>query len=351
MKVTKTKFGTLCDGTKVNLYTVKNDKMSFSCTDYGCTITSIMLPNKDGSKTDILLGYSTLEGYLNSHYFFGAAVGRFANRIGKASFTLNGEKYNLDNNDSGNTLHGGFNSFDKMIFTGKPISGKHYAGVKFTHVSPDGEQGFPGTVKFEIYYILDDDNNLICKYNATTDKDTPINLTNHAYFNLSGNGTIKNHTAKFYSKYYLPVDEKLIPTGKLEDVTGTPFDFTKEKKIGKDIKETGLGYDHCYVTEAYSKGCTAVPLDDEKTVKFAEVKDPATGRKMEVYTNMVGCQFYTGNFIKGILGKNGVTYNNQDAFCLETQAFPDSPNKKEFPSCILHPGEKYKAKTVYSFTL
>lgn len=351
MKVTKQKFGVLSDGTKVNLFTVKNDNMSFSCTDYGCTLTSIVLKNKDGSKTDVLLGYSTFEGFLNSNYCFGAIVGRFANRIGKASFTLNGKKYDLDKNDGPNTLHGGYNGYDKMMWKGKMIDEDKFCGVKFTRISPDGEQGFPGNVKLTVTYILDENNNLSCIYNAETDKATPINITNHAYFNLAGSGDIGNHTIQMNSTQRLEVNPKLIPTGKLLDVEGTPFDFTSEKKMGADMKEVGVGYDHCYVTEMYSKDnphC-GVPLDDSDLVEFCVVKEPKTGHEMSVYTNLEGCQFYTANYIKGIQGKNGKIYESHEAFCLETQAFPDSPNQKEFPTCILEPGQKMKAKTVYSF--
>ena len=351
MKVTKQKFGVLSDGTKVNLFTVKNDNMSFSCTDYGCTLTSIVLKNKDGSKTDVLLGYSTFEGFLNSNYCFGAIVGRFANRIGKASFTLNGKKYDLDKNDGPNTLHGGYNGYDKMMWKGKMIDEDKFCGVKFTRISPDGEQGFPGNVKLTVTYILDENNNLSCIYNAETDKATPINITKHAYFNLAGSGDIGNHTIQMNSTQRLEVNPKLIPTGKLLDVEGTPFDFTSEKKMGADMKEVGVGYDHCYVTEMYSKDnphC-GVPLDDSDLVEFCVVKEPKTGHEMSVYTNLEGCQFYTANYIKGIQGKNGKIYESHEAFCLETQAFPDSPNQKEFPTCILEPGQKMKAKTVYSF--
>ncbi len=351
MKVTKQKFGVLSDGTKVNLFTVKNDNMSFSCTDYGCTLTSIVLKNKDGSKTDVLLGYSTFEGFLNSNYCFGAIVGRFANRIGKASFTLNGKKYDLDKNDGPNTLHGGYNGYDKMMWKGKMIDEDKFCGVKFTRISPDGEQGFPGNVKLTVTYILDENNNLSCIYNAETDKATPINITNHAYFNLAGSGDIGNHTIQMNSTQRLEVNPKLIPTGKLLDVEGTPFDFTSEKKMGADMKEVGVGYDHCYVTEMYSKDnphC-GVPLDDSDLVEFCVVKEPKTGHEISVYTNLEGCQFYTANYIKGIQGKNGKIYESHEAFCLETQAFPDSPNQKEFPTCILEPGQKMKAKTVYSF--
>ncbi|MCQ2575509.1 MAG: galactose mutarotase [Treponema sp.] len=351
MKAKKRKFGVLCDGTKVNLYTIKNKNMSFSCMDYGCTLTSIVLNNADGTKTDVLLGYSTLEGWINSNYCFGAIVGRFANRIGKASFTLNNQEYTLDKNDGPNCLHGGFNGFDKMVWEGELITGKKSCGVKFSRVSPDGEQGFPGNVKLEVTYLLDENNNLTCYYTAKTDKATPINITNHAYFNLAGNGNIGEHTLKMNSDYILEVSDKLIPTGNLVEVKGTPFDFTEEKKMGAEIKEVGVGYDHCYVTEAYNANdfqC-GVPLDASDLVEFCTVKEPTTGHEMSVYTNMEGCQFYSGNYIKGIQGKNGKFYENHDAFCLETQAFPDSPNQEGFPTCILQPGQEMKAKTVYSF--
>jgi len=353
MEIKKQRFGMLCDGTKVHLYTMSNDNMSVSCTEYGCTLTSIVLNEKDGKKTDVLLGYSTLEGWLNSNYCFGAIVGRFANRIGKANFTVNGKKYNLDKNDGPNTLHGGFNGYDKMMWKGKLIKEKKYCGVKFTRVSPDGEQGFPGTVNLTVTYLLDENNNLSCIYNATTDKATPINITNHAYFNLAGNGTVENHTVVMNSDKILEVNPKLIPTGKIIDVAGTPFDFTEEKTIGKEIKSVGVGYDHCYVTEAYSeenKQC-GLPLDDSDLVEFCTVKEPVSNHEMTVFTNMEGCQFYTGNYIKGIMGKNGKIYMNHDAFCLETQCFPDTPNKPEFPTCVLEPGQEMKAKTIYSFKI
>ena len=353
MKVTKQKFGMLSDGTKVNLYTVKNDDMSFSCTDYGCILTSIILKNKDGSKTDVLLGYSTLDGYINSHFFFGSIVGRFANRIAKAEFSLDGKKYNLDKNNGQNTLHGGFDGYDKMMWKAKIIDDEKSCGVKFTRLSPDGEQGFPGNVELSVTYFLDKNNNFSCIYNAETDKATPINITNHAYFNLAGKGSICQHSLQMNSTKYIEVNSKLIPTGNLLDVEGTPFDFTKEKKIGKQIKDVGVGYDHCYVTEMYNpenEQC-GLPLDDSDLVHFAVVKEEKSGHEMSVFTNMEGCQFYSGNYIKGVVGKNGRIYDKYDGFCLETQCFPDSPNQKTFPICILKPGQKMKAKTVYSFTI
>ncbi len=351
MKVKKQKFGLLSDGTKVSLFTVRNSRMSFSCTDYGCTLTSIVIRDDSGIKTDVLLGFSTLEGYLNSNFCFGAIVGRFANRIGGASFSLDGTEYPLDKNDGPNTLHGGFNGYDKVMWSGRPVKENGCCGVRFTRISPDGEQGFPGNVRLEVTYLLDDSDNLTCRYTAETDRATPINITNHAYFNLAGGGSIKKHTMRMNSSYVLDIDSKLIPTGKLNPVADTPFDFTAEKRIGKDIKSVGPGYDHCYVTEMYGAdrpGC-GIPLDDSDLVEFAEVRDPSTGHSMSVYTNLEGCQFYTANWIKGIKGKNGQVYQNHDAFCLETQCFPDSPNKKEFPACILEPGQRYTAKTVYSF--
>ena len=353
MKVTKQKFGMLSDGTKVNLYTVKNGKMSFSCTDYGCTITSIVLNDGKGKNTDILAGYSTLEGYINGTVYFGAIVGRFANRIGKAAFALDGKKYELDKNDGPNCLHGGYFGYHKVVWKGKAIDDGKLCGVRFTRTSPDGEQGFPGNVKFTITYLLDENNNLTCIYNAETDKATPVNITNHAYFNLAGKGNIGEHTMQMNSTKRLEVNAKLIPTGKLLDVKGTPFDFTKEKKIGKDIKAVGVGYDHCYVTELYdpeNPHC-GLPLEDDDLVEFCTVKEPVTGHEMSVFTNMEGCQFYTGNYIKGVTGKNGLVYDSHDAFCLETQCFPDTPNQTSFPSCILEPGQKMKAKTVYSFKI
>ena len=351
MKIKKQKWGVLADGTKVHLYTISNDNMSFSCTDYGCTITSIVVKDKFGKDTDVIVGHSTFDGYVNGDKFFGAAVGRFANRIGKAEFSIGDKTYKLDKNDGLNTLHGGFDGYNKMMFKAHIIETKKSSGIQFTRVSPDGEQGFPGNCEMSISYILDLNNNLTISYKATTDKATPVNLTNHAYFNLAGNGNIGEHIMKMNSSKILEVNSKLIPTGKLLDVKGTPFDFTKEKKIGKDIKQIGVGYDHCYVTEMFdpAKADCGLPLSDTDLVEFATVYEPTKGIEMSVYTNMEGCQFYTANFIKGTIGKHGRVYNSHDAFCLETQCFPDTPNKKDWPSCILKPGQEMKTKTIYSF--
>ena len=351
MKVKKQKFGMLSDGTKIHLYTVSNNDMSFSCTDYGCTITSVVLQNENGTKTDVVLGFSTLEGYLNSKLCFGTIVGRYANRIGGGSFNLNGQNYDLDKNDGENTLHGGYFGFDKIVWNAEIVEEKNKCGVRFSRFSPDGEQGFPGNLKISITYLLDVNNNIILNYQAESDASTPINITNHSYFNLAGFGTVENHILKLNSTKYLDIDNNLVPTGKFIDVQDTPFDFTEPKEIGKDINKVSPGYDHCYVTSIYNpdnKQC-GVPLSDDKLAHFAKVVEPKTGREMNVYTNMEGCQVYTANWIQDVIGKNGVVYNNHDGLCLETQVFPDSPNKINFPTCVLEPGQKLKAKTIYSF--
>jgi aldose 1-epimerase len=351
MKITKQRFGTLSDGTKVTLYTIQNKRMSFSVTDYGCTVTSIVLADSAGVCTDIALGYSTLDGYINGNCFFGAFIGRFANRIGNASFIQDGTKFQLDKNDGANTLHGGFNGWDKKVWHAKTIISKSQAGVRFSRLSYDGEQGFPGNMKVEVTYLLDDMNNITCRYSAVTDKACPVNFTNHSYFNLAGSGTVENHLLKLYCDNILDIDNSLIPTGKMLSVENTPFDFRTDKKIGRDIKEVGNGYDHCFVTKAYdpeNPHCGS-PVKDEKLVRIAELTEPVSGRCMTVDSNMEGVQLYTGNWIGGTIGKNGQTYTKHGAVCLETQCFPDTPNKKKFPSCILVPGEKYKAVTVYGF--
>ncbi len=349
--VKKQTLGTLCDGQKVSLYTVSNGKMSFCAMDYGCTLTGIFLPNKiGGGKTDILLGHSTLDAYVASSSCFGSIVGRFANRIGGAKFSIGKDVYSLDKNDNkANTLHGGFTRLDHFVWKSTPVEGKEGCGVKFTRRSADGEQGFPGNLDVCVSYTLGKDNRLTLKYTATTDKPTPVNFTNHAYFNLSGGGTVLEHTMQSDCEGYLEVDKNLIPTGKIIPVSGTAFDFTKEKPLGRDIAKTGSGYDHCFVTPAYGKEKSAVPLKAKPLVVAAIIRDMKSGRKMTVETNLEGIQVYTANSIDGIIGKNARVYKNHEAVCLETQCFPDTPNKAEFPSCILNPGETYKAVTVYGF--
>ena len=351
MKTTVQNFGVLSDGTKVSLFTVKNRHMSVSVTDYGCRITSIVLRNSDDSETDVVLGYSTLEGYIHDTSYFGAFVGRFANRIKNASFMLDGERCTLDKNDGCNMLHGGFDGWDKKVWKAKTVSTDKYAGVEFTRISKDGEQGFPGNMRVKVRYTLDEKNNLACRYTASTDKACPVNLTNHSYFNLAGKGTIENHILKLDCPSYLEATSALIPTGKILSVKDTPYDFLKEKRIGRDIKKTGTGYDDCFVTRIYDEktGSSGVPRRAEKIVRVAQLCDPESGRMMTVDTNAEGIQFYTGNMLKAVHGKNGRIYGKHAALCLETECFPDSPNIAHFPSCILLPGKKYESITVYGF--
>ena len=351
MKTTVQNFGVLSDGTKVSLFTVKNKRMSFSVTDYGCRITSIVLHDSDGIETDVVLGYSTLEGYIYDTSYFGAFVGRFANRIKNASFTLDGKRFTLDKNDGRNMLHGGFDGWDKKVWKAKTVSTERGAGVEFTRVSKDGEQGFPGNMRVKVRYILDEKNNLTCRYTASSDKACPVNLTNHSYFNLAGKGTIENHVLKLDCPSYLETTSALIPTGKILSVKDTPYDFLKEKRIGRDIEKTVTGYDDCFVTKIYDEknGRSGVPESAEKIIRVAELCDPQSGRTMTVDTNAEGIQLYTGNMLKAVRGKNGRIYGKHAALCLETECFPDSPNIAHFPSCVLLPGKKYESITVYGF--
>ena len=321
MKTTVQNFGVLSDGTKVSLFTVKNKRMSFSVTNYGCRITSIVLRDSDGRETDVALGYSTLEGYICDESYFGAFVGRFANRIKGAAFTLDGKRYTLDKNDGRNMLHGGFDGWDKKVWKAKTISTEKCAGVEFTRVSKDGEQGFPGNMSVKVRYILDEKNNLSCCYTASTDKACPVNLTNHSYFNLAGKGTIENHVLKLDCPSYLESTSALIPTGKILSVKDTPYDFLKEKRIGRDIKKTGMGYDDCFVTRIYDEknGRSGVPESAKKIIRVAELRDPESGRAMTVDTNAEAIQLYTGNMLKAVRGKNGRIYGKHSALCLETE--------------------------------
>ena len=349
MQVTKQKFGVLSDGSKVTLYTVSNGRMSFSVMDYGCTITSILVPDSKGAAADILLGWSTFDGYVTGKGSFNAFVGRFANRISNARFTVGGKEYKLDVNDHNNSLHGGFTRYEKMMYESRIVETEYGTGVKFSRLSRDGEQGYPGNVAIDITYTLNEFNELSLLYTAATDAATPVNFTNHAYFNLAGNGTINNHLLKMNCTRYLEVDPCLIPTGKLLSVQGTPLDFTAEKTVGQDIDKTGIGgYDHCFVTEAYDPHKNA--FENEKLVHVCTLTDPVSGRTMNMSTNQIGVQLYSGNFVEGMIGKNGRCYHNHESICLESQCFPDTPNKSDFPSCVLTSGEKYKSLTVYSFS-
>jgi aldose 1-epimerase len=301
-----------------------------------------MVPDKKGVAADIVLGYDSLSGYIAKTPYFGALIGRYGNRIAKGKFTLDGKEYTLALNDGPNHLHGGVKGFDKVVWEADEFKTDSAVGLKLHYLSKDGEEGYPGNLDITVTYTLNDDNSLVFDYNATTDKATPVNLTQHSYFNLAGGGDIKSHELMISAAKYNVVDSTLIPTGELREVKGTPFDFTTAKPIGKDLVEAGgkpIGYDHNFIL-------------DTKSIKDLAVRvvEPTSGRTMEVYTDQPGIQFYSGNFLDGtITDKSGKVYHQYSGFCLETQHFPDSPNQASFPSTILKPGEKYHTTTIYKF--
>ncbi len=346
MKIKEQRFGTLSNGEKVYLYTISNDTMSFSVTNYGCIITSIIVPSstdsdRKGRKDDIVLGYSTLDGYIkDTSTYFGSFVGRFANRIANSTFCLNGIDYSLDVNNGKHSLHGGFDGYNRMVWKAEAIKVKGGKGVCFTRTSHDGEQGFPGNVKLKVSYILTKSNEIVMNYEAKTDADTPINLTNHSYYNLKGRGDVLSHNMMINADHYLPVGSELIPTGEIASVQDTAFDFRKPKTVGKDIKTAG-GYDHCFCLNGGKDGLRLC----------AEVKEPTSKRVMTVYTDQIGVQFYSGNFLDIECGRNGLPYKKHTGFCLETQCYPDSPNQPDFPSCILKKGKTYTSTTVHKFDI
>lgn len=340
----KEAWGKLPDGRQVDLYTLTNSKMEARIINWGGIVVSLKVPDKSGTPVDVVLGFDSLEPYVKNPAFFGALIGRYGNRIGHAQFTLEGAKYNVPKNDGDNSLHGGGNGFDKKLWTAKEAGG----GLELTYVSPDGEAGYPGTLTSRVTYSLTEDNGLRIEYQATTDKPTVLNLTNHSYFNLGGQGEgdILAHEIQIEADRFTPVDAGLIPTGVLQPVEGTPFDFRKSFPIGARINQEneqltlGKGYDHNFVLNRKGGSLELA----------ARVRDPKTGRVMEVLTDQPGIQFYTGNFLDGTLqGKGGKSYPKRSALCLETQHFPDSPNKPDFPSTELKPGQEYKTVTVYKF--
>lgn len=348
IKVTARKYG-MADGKEVNLYTFTNTNgMTAKITNYGAIVQSLTAPDKNGKYEDVTLGYDKLEDYINDKSYFGCIVGRFGNRIAKGKFTLDGKEYTLATNNGPNHLHGGIKGFNKVVWDAEVVKGKDFGGLKLTYLSKDGEEGYPGNLNCTVIYTLTDQNELRIEYKATTDKPTPVNLTHHSYFNLSGNGkqNILKQELWINADYYTPVDETLIPTGEIAPVKGTPFDFTKPTAIGARINEKniqleyGHGYDHNWVLN-----------DADGSLKLqASLYDPASGRLMEIYTQEPGLQFYSGNFLDGsITGKYGVKYTRNYCAVLETQHFPDSPNQPDFPSVILKPGQTYHTKTVYKF--
>jgi len=345
--VAKKTFGVTADGETVTQFTLTNAKgSSLRAIDFGATLTGLSVPDKAGKIGDIVLGYDTLKEYEISGPSMGGIVGRFANRISGGSFKIDGVGYYLPQNQGLNTLHGGYKGINKRLWKGDVGVTPDGPAVRFTLLDPDGAEGFPGNVHFTAIYTLTNDDVFKCQFFATTDKPTPINLSQHAYYNLSGagKGDVLNYLVKIYASKYLPVDAGLVPTGKIESVTGTPFDFTKPKTIGQDIKPLpGIppGYDHTLALEA-NKGQLA---------KAVEVYDPVSGREVECWTTEPALHFSCARNLDNLPGKNGETYTPYRGFVLETQHFSDSPNKPDFPSTILHPGETYHQLTLYKFII
>ena len=347
--VQKASFGTTKEGAAVEIYTLTNrNGVTAKVMTYGATLTELLVPDKTGTPGNIVLGFDTVEPYLAGVPYFGCTVGRVGNRIAKGTFTLGGKTYKLATNNGPNHLHGGIKGFDKVMWKAEIVPAKDGQAVKFTYRSPDGEEGYPGNLDVAVVYTLTDANELRLDYTATTDKATPVNLTNHSYFNLAGDGvgTILDHVMMIAADEMTPVDDTLIPTGKLVPVKGTVFDFTTPTAIGARIAKVPIappiGYDHNYVLrKAEGEGLTLA----------ARVIEPRSGRVMDVRTTEPGIQFYSGNFLDGtIKNRKGVPYEKHAAFCLETQHYPDSVNHPNFPSTILEPGRTYKTTTVYAFS-
>jgi len=350
-RVTRALFGTLPTGEEVHAFTMKNARgIAMRVIDYGGIIVSVRTPDRTGNLADIVLGFDDLEGYVKSSPYFGAIAGRYANRIAKGQFMLDGTTYKLAVNNGPNALHGGLKGFDKVVWQAEPGADSNGVHLGLRYTSADGEEGYPGTLHATVTYTLTDRNELVIEYQATTDKPTPINLTNHSYFNLAGegSGTVLGQVVTIDADRYVPVDSTFIPTGDLASVNGTPFDFRKPTAIGARIDQpdpqltNGHGYDHTFVLN-HPQGGAAL-------VHAAHVVDPTSGRTLDVATTEPGVQFYTGNFLDGkVVGKNGHAYPRRGGFCLETHHFPDSPNKPQFPSTILRPGETFHSRTVFTF--
>lgn len=349
--ITKKPFGKV-DGVPVDLYTMTNTKgMQVSITNYGGIVVSLVVPDRNGKPGDVVLGYDQVEEYVKASPYFGAIVGRYGNRIAGGQFTLNGKAYTLAQNNNGNHLHGGLKGFDKAVWKAQELSTNRGPGLKLAYLSKDGEEGYPGNLAVAVTYVLvANANELVINYLATTDKPTPVNLTNHSYFNLAGQGSgdILGHELTLFADRFTPVDKGLIPTGELRPVEGTPFDFRQPTAIGKRIHQAaeqlqfGGGYDHNFVLSG---------KQDAGLTLAARVVEPTSGRIMEILTKEPGIQFYCGNFLDGSnVGKGNKPYCYRYGFCLETQHFPDSPNKPDFPTTILQPGKQYRTTTIYRFS-
>ena len=372
MKFEKKYFGALPSGQEVSLWTLKSPSISFSLTDYGAAWTSLVLPQKDGSRSDILLGFSTLDGWLSNRIFMNATVGRFCNRIGGAQFTLNGKVYRLDKNDGENCLHSGSRAMHNSRWQGEAFTEGGGVFVRFSLASADGDGGFPGSLKAAVTYGLSAENVISADYQASVDSDCPLSFTNHAYFNLrgvagengdggrtggenggggrtggenggcggnGGCGNILSHELKLFSHSYAELDAASIPTGRVLSVADTPLDFRHAKAIGKDIAAAG-GYDHPYIIDG----------EADSLRQAAEVSDPSTGRCLALFATQPALHFYSGNLIGTVQGRDGSTYRNHDAFCLETEYYPDSPNQKTFPAAIFGPSRPYHEQALFRFT-
>lgn len=347
--IAQTEFGTLPGGAAVELYTLANSHgLTATIMNYGGIVTSLKVPDKNGQFTDVVLGYDNLDGYLKSSPYFGALIGRYGNRIAKGKFSLDGAEYTLATNNGVNSLHGGLKGFDKQVWTARPLPTADGPALILTYVSRSGEEGYPGNLFVTAIYTVTEDNALRIDFTATSDKDTVCNLTHHSYFNLRGSGDVLGHVVYINADKFTPVDSGLIPTGELQPVAGTPFDFLTPTPIGAHIGNTndeqiklGNGYDHNWVLNKQGNELSLA----------ARVFEPTTGRTLEVWTTEPGTQFYTGNFLDGsITGKGGWTYQFRNGFCFEPQHYPDSPNHPNFPPTELKPGETYKNTIIYKFS-
>ncbi len=367
MNVEKKPWGRTSDGTVVDSYTLTNAHgLRVKIMTYGATITAVEVPDRGGRLANVTLSLESLDDYLKGHPCFGSTIGRYANRIARGRFRLDGVEYRLATNNGPNHLHGGLRGFDKVVWRAEPVQRPGFAGVAFSYRSADGEEGYPGTLLAQVTYALTDQNELRMDYSATTDKPTLVNLTNHAYWNLAGagSGDVLGQELMINADRYLPVDEGLIPTGELRPVAGTPMDFTRPMTIGSRIQAAGGGYDHCYVLnrkaggvvrssafrrEEPPEGGITNASDRHQPALAARAVEPESGRTMEVYTTEPGVQLYTANGLDGSLRAFGAAYGKHAGFCLETQHFPDSPNRLEFPSTVLRPGETYRHLTIHRF--
>jgi aldose 1-epimerase len=341
INILKSNFGEV-DGKDVFLFTLSDRNGTLvSITNYGGIVSSIVVPDRDGNPGDIVLGFDNLQNYLDGHPYFGCIVGRCANRIAGAKFELDGKTYQLAKNIGEDHLHGGISGFDMKVWDAREIQKVDEAGLELTYTSPDGEEGYPGELKVTVTYLLTSMRELKIRYLAETTKPTPVNLTHHSYFNLkgAGNGNMLDHELMINANRYNVISDKLLPTGELRDVTGTPMDFRQPKPIGRDLVKVEGGYDHNFCLNTTGK-----------LIKAAVLSESSTGRRMEVYTDQPGMQFYGSNFLgDNIIGKSGKNYHNHYAVCLETQHFPDSIHHPEFPNIILRPGEKFRSETIYKF--